>query len=81
MGIQNSNIDKMLETMIYSSSRKELITAAHLADRFLWNEFYMLPNWYINKHRVAFFDKFNKPKNLPKYYEATNYVLKTWWSK
>jgi len=81
MGIQNSTIDKILETMIYSKTRQELLTAAHLADRFLWNEFYMLPNWYINKHRIAFFDKFNRPEKLPKYYEAMNYVLKTWWSK
>jgi len=44
----------------------------------LWNEFYMLPNWYISTHRIAYFNKFKQPRNLPKYYEATNYVLKTW---
>jgi microcin C transport system substrate-binding protein len=55
-----------------------MITAAKLLDRLLWNEFYMLPNWYISTHRIAYFNKFKQPRNLPKYYEATNYVLKTW---
>ena len=38
----------------------------------------MLPNWYISEHRIAYFDKFNYPEKLPKYFQATNYVLKTW---
>ena len=77
-GISDPHIDILLETIIYSSDRKDMIIAANLLDRLLWNEFYMLPNWYINTHRIAFFDKFEQPANLPKYYEATNYILKTW---
>jgi microcin C transport system substrate-binding protein len=77
-GISDPDIDILLETIIYSSERGEMIVASNLLDRLLWNEFYMLPNWYINTHRIAFFDKFNQPKELPRYYEATNYILKTW---
>ena len=77
-GINDPDIDILLETIIYSSERGEMIVASNLLDRLLWNEFYMLPNWYINTHRIAFFDKFNQPEDLPKYYEATNYILKTW---
>ena len=76
-GINDPDIDALLEKIIYSSERKEMIVASNLLDRLLWNQFYMLPNWYINTHRIAFFDKFNQPVNLPKYYEATNYILKT----
>ena len=77
-GIDDPDIDALLEKIIYSSERAEMIVASNLLDRLLWNQFYMLPNWYINTHRIAFFDKFNQPVNLPKYYEATNYILKTW---
>jgi microcin C transport system substrate-binding protein len=80
-GIQDKYIDKLLENIVYSSNRESMITAAHLLDRLLWNKFYMLPNWFINKHRIAYFNKFKMPNHLPKYYEATNYVLKTWSSQ
>lgn len=80
-GIADKDIDKVIEKLIYTSNRNEMITAAHLLDRLLWNQYFLLPNWYINKHRVAYYDKFNMPNILPKYYEPINYVLKTWYYK
>jgi len=80
-GINDNDVDKILNRMIYTENRKDMIISAHLLDRILWNEYYLLPNWYINKHRIAYFDKFNQPSILPLYYEATNYILKTWWVK
>ena len=77
-GINDPYADKLIERIIYSTDRKDLLVAARVLDRILWNDFDMLPNWYINKHRVAYFNKFTKPEILPKYYEAINYVLQTW---
>ena len=77
-GINDNDVDKLIDEIIYSKKRVNLITASHLLDRILWNDFYMLPNWYISEHRIAYFDKFNYPQKLPKYFQATNYVLKTW---
>ena len=80
-GIINKDVDKLVNKIVYSNNRQEMITASHLLDRILWNEFYLLPNWFINEHRVAFFDKFAMPDTLPKYYQPTDYVLKTWYFK
>jgi microcin C transport system substrate-binding protein len=77
-GIRDQDIDKLIKEIIYSQSRDNLITSAHLLDRLLWNQYYMVPNWYINTHRVAFYDLFSQPDILPLYYQATNYVLQTW---
>ena len=77
-GIQDQDIDKLIKKIIYTKNRHEMIIAAKLMDRLLWNQFYMVPNWYINTHRVAFYNKFNRPKEPPLYYQATNYVLQTW---
>ena len=77
-GINDKDVDKLIDEIIYSKKRDDLIIASHLLDRILWNDFYMLPNWYISEHRIAYFDKFNYPKKLPKYFQATNYILKTW---
>ena len=77
-GINDSDIDKLLNQMIYSNNRKDMIVSAHLLDRLLWNEYFMVPNWFINSHRIAYYDKFSRPDSLPLYYQATNYVLQTW---
>jgi microcin C transport system substrate-binding protein len=77
-GIRDKDIDKLIKEIIYSQSRDNLITSAHLLDRLLWNQYYMVPNWYINTHRVAFYDLFIQPDVLPLYYQATNYILQTW---
>ena len=77
-GINDKDVDKLIDEIIYSKKRDDLIIASHLLDRILWNDFYMLPNWYISEHRIAYFDKFNYPEKLPKYFQATNYILKTW---
>ena len=80
-GINDKDVDKLIDEIIYSKKRDDLIVASHLLDRILWNDYYMLPNWYISEHRIAYFDKFNYPKKLPKYFQATNYILKTWATK
>ena len=80
-GIQDPDVDKLIEKIIYTKNRRDMIVAAKLMDRLLWNQFYMVPNWYINTHRVAYYNKFNMPKEPPLYYQATNYVLQTWSSK
>ena len=77
-GIRDKDVDKLINEIIYSKNRKNLITSAHLLDRLLWNQYYMVPNWYINTHRVAYYDKFLQPITSPLYYQATNYVLQTW---
>ncbi len=77
-GINDSDIDKLLHEIIYSSNRKNMIVSAHLLDRLLWNEYFMVPNWFINTHRIAYYNKFSQPQSLPLYYQATNYVLQTW---
>jgi len=77
-GIRDKDIDKLINEIIYSKNRKNLITSSHLLDRLLWNQYYMVPNWYINTHRVAYYDKFLQPITSPLYYQATNYVLQTW---
>jgi len=77
-GINDSDIDKLLNQMIYSNNRKDMIVSAHLLDRLLWNEYFMVPNWFINSHRIAYYNKFSRPDSLPLYFQATNYVLQTW---
>jgi microcin C transport system substrate-binding protein len=81
MGIQNPVVDALLEKVVYAKNRAQLVTAVHALDRVLLHEHYLVPHWYIGSHRIAYWDKFGVPRQLPLYYEAESWVLQTWWMK
>ena len=80
IGIKNPVVDALVEKVIYAPDRKHLVTAVHALDRVLLHGNYVVPNFYIADHRVAYWNKFSHPKTLPLYYGATDWMLETWWS-
>ena len=75
-GIKNPAVDYLVDRVIGSNSRKELITAVHALDRVLmWNK-YMVPQWYKGVHNLAYWNKFERPKVKPKFDLG---MLDTWW--
>ena len=80
-GISSPVVDSLIDEIIYSKDRLHLVTASRALDRVLLAGHYLIPNWYINVHRVAYKNNLEHPKTLPLYYEATPYMLKTWWLK
>lgn len=80
-GIDNPAVDAMVEKVISASDRKELITACHALDRVLLNGHYLVVNWYINTHRIAYWDKFERPSQLPLYYSPISWMTESWWMK
>ena len=63
-GIKDEKIDKIIDKIIYTEDRDEMIVAAKVLDRLLWNDFYLIPNWFINTHRIAYYDEFKYPKKI-----------------
>ena len=81
IGINNKVVDKLIDHVVFAKNREEVIIAARALDRVLLHQEYLIPNWYIAVHRIAYWDKFSYPKNLPLYFSADNWVLSSWWSK
>lgn len=79
-GIKDPVIDAMVEKIIYAKTQEELTAACKALDRILWYGYYMVPNWYLNVHRLAYHDLFNQPDTLPLYYNYYQ-LLMTWWHK
>ncbi len=79
MGIQDPVVDAVIEKVIFARDRKALVTAVHALDRVLLNGEYLVPNWYIAVHRVAYRKQLAHPETLPLYYAATDWALTTWW--
>jgi len=79
LGLKNPVVDALLDKVIYAADRQSLVTAVHALDRVLLHGEYVVPNWYTNKHRAAYWDKFGKPEKLPLYYQVEDWALSTWW--
>ncbi|MBF0264063.1 MAG: ABC transporter substrate-binding protein [Gammaproteobacteria bacterium] len=80
-GIKNPVIDALLGKLVQTKDRETLINYAKILDRILLSEHYIIPQWFIAYHRVAFWDKFEWPKTLPKYYNDKDWMIQYWWEK
>ena len=80
MGLKNPVVDAMVERLVYAETQEELTAACRALDRVLWYGYYVVPNWYLAFHRVAYWNRFARPEQLPLYYSPSQ-ALATWWVK
>jgi len=78
-GISDPAVDALIDEVIYARDRDHLVAAARALDRVLMYGQYMVPNWFIDYHRVAYRDRFGIPDTLPKFYQADDWMLESWW--
>ncbi|TXL63822.1 extracellular solute-binding protein [Zeimonas arvi] len=80
-GVRDPAVDAVIERLLRSRSRAELVTHAKVLDRLLRHGFYLVPHFHAPTHRVAFRNHLAHPDRLPRYYGAEAWLLKTWWSR
>jgi microcin C transport system substrate-binding protein len=74
-GVQSPVVDALVDKIIQAPTREDLVTATHALDRVLLWDHYVIPHWHITYDRVAYWDKFARPKINPKY----GIDLFAWW--
>jgi microcin C transport system substrate-binding protein len=75
IGIKDKAVDRLIEILVAARDRKSLVTVTRALDRVLtWNH-YLIPQWYIQSDRVAWWDRFGRPAIKPKY----GIGFFTWW--
>jgi microcin C transport system substrate-binding protein len=81
-GIHNPVVDSLIEKVLTSQNRKELVTSMKALDRVLLWEYYTIPNWHLNYHRLASWQKFERPKAANNS-DLSPYKLgiENWWTK
>lgn len=77
-GISDPVIDALMDDVIAADTRPKLVFAARALDRVIRAGRYWVPQWYANSHRLAYWDMFAHPANLPKYIGVGAPDL--WWS-
>jgi microcin C transport system substrate-binding protein len=64
-GIKSPAIDKLIDLIINTPSRHDLIIRCRALDRVLQWGFYAVPNYYLAAYRIAYWDKFSMPAKRP----------------
>ncbi|MBF0402028.1 MAG: ABC transporter substrate-binding protein [Magnetococcales bacterium] len=78
IGLQNPVVDALVDKIIYAENRRQLITACRALDRVLLAGHYLVPNWYLDYHRVAYWSQLKHPEQLPLYYLPDSWLM-AWW--
>ncbi|MBC9250299.1 hypothetical protein A9179_08455 [Pseudomonas alcaligenes] len=77
MGLRDPAIDKLVEGLPHANSRQALVSHTRALDRALLWGHYVVPNYYVDTWRVAYWKRFGRPAVTPLY----DYGLMTWWEE
>jgi microcin C transport system substrate-binding protein len=78
IGIKNPAIDKLIDRVIYTKDRDDLVAATRALDRvLLWNH-YVVPHWTAGATRYAYWNKLGHPPALPEYDIGFPQI---WWAR
>lgn len=75
-GVKDPVVDHLLEVLLAAKSRDEQVAATRALDRVLLWQHYMIPNWYLHNHRLAYRNRFAFVATPP-----YTLGLNSWWLK
>jgi len=87
-GVKSKAVDAMLAAMTRATTMPELLDAARALDRIVMHQHWQVPDLYSNNYRVSYWDRFDRPKTMPKFYTIESgleslpqWPITTWWLK
>ena len=75
-GVANPVVDNLLNQLLAAKTRDDQVAATRALDRVLLWQHYMIPNWYLNNHRLAYRNRFAMVTTPP-----YTLGLRAWWLK
>ena len=76
MGLKSPAVDKLIDLALAAPSKAELAVVTKALDRVLRAEKFWIPQWYKNKHTVAYYNMFEHPEVVAPYDLG---YLDYWW--
>ena len=78
-GIKNPVVDELIELLIKAETLEKLQITTRALDRvLLWN-YYLIPQFYVDKHRIAYWNRFGQPDVQPRYISFSTGMPGSWW--
>lgn len=78
-GVKNPVVDQLVELLIDSPDREELVFRTRALDRVMLHHHYVVPLYTVLDHRLVYWNKFGRPEISPKYDPRFSTALMTWW--
>jgi microcin C transport system substrate-binding protein len=76
-GIKDPAIDALIEKLVVSDDRETLIATTRALDRVLLSKHLLIPSYAAVDERVAHWDRFGHPAEMPKY--SVGFPTVWWW--
>ncbi len=76
IGVKDPVVDALVDQIINAPTRADLVARTRALDRVLLHSYYVIPNWYYAKWRVAWWQGFHAPKNV---ISKSLGVMDKWW--
>ncbi len=78
-GIKDKGVDALIQKVIFSKDREELVAATKALDRVLLAHDFVIPQFYLDLDRTARWDRFSRPEKLPEY--SNGFPTIWWWDE
>ncbi len=78
-GIKDPAVDALVERIVVTKNRDELVAATHALDRVLMANQYVIPSYALRFSRIARWDRFDHPEKLPEY--SVGFPTVWWWDE
>ena len=67
LGLQDNLVDDLVEKIAISTNKTELINLCQKLDKYLLENYLVIPHWHNNTYRILYRNVFAMPKIKPKY--------------
>jgi microcin C transport system substrate-binding protein len=78
-GIKDTAVDALIDKIVQTKDRAELVAATHALDRVLMANQYVIPSYTLRLSRIARWDRFDRPAALPEY--SIGFPTVWWWDE
>ena len=82
MGVKSPAVDALVAAAVGAKSKAELLPACRALDRVIMHSHYLIPQWTLMSHRIAYNAwrlAFKEP--MPPYAGGEDWVMTTWWAR
>jgi microcin C transport system substrate-binding protein len=82
MGVKSPAVDALVQAVVSAKSKAQLLPACRALDRVIMHSHYLVPQWTLTAHRIAYNQQrlaFKSP--MPPYANGEEWVMFTWWAK
>lgn len=76
-GIANPAVDALIDKLVVADDRDTQLAVTKALDRVLLHNHYMVPSYSLRNSRIARWDRFSRPENLPEF--SSGFPTIWWW--